>query len=182
VAFLGSDGAMVQSFHARGGVAAIGHAHGQDHGCAARRRHQCPSRRRIRHDSVGNGPSNHRRHTVAKGWPPDVRRLCATHDVLVFPSVEEAFGLVCVEALSASLPSSRCVAQVPGTLCLPARTAFLWMLAIPSPSLTPCASSPTVQRWLLDRHQALSRWDASGPGAVPGRRHLGNQRLGKACA
>lgn len=34
----------------------------------------------------------------------DLRRLFATHDVLVFPSLAEAFGLVCVEALYAGLP------------------------------------------------------------------------------
>jgi glycosyltransferase involved in cell wall biosynthesis len=41
---------------------------------------------------------------LPRAGPSDLRHLFATHDVLVFPSLAEAFGLVCVEALHAGLP------------------------------------------------------------------------------
>jgi glycosyltransferase involved in cell wall biosynthesis len=41
---------------------------------------------------------------LSRAGPADLGRLFATHDALVFPSLEEAFGLVCVEALYAGLP------------------------------------------------------------------------------
>jgi hypothetical protein len=50
-----------------------------------------------------------RKVSIPVQWRPRVvasglRRLFATHDVLVFPSLAEAFGLVCIEALHAGLP------------------------------------------------------------------------------